>query len=59
MAKETKKRNKKPEPLWTARNGKYIVEGYDFQLHKISDPPAVDADPVVIPFKKSQRLTKN
>lgn len=44
------KRDKRPEPLWTARNGEYDVECHDFQTYKISDPPDIDDDPIILPF---------
>lgn len=30
------------------RSGESVVEYYDFQLHKISDPPGVEDDPVIL-----------
>jgi len=36
------------EPLWTAVLGNCHAAGYDFQLYKKSNPPPIDADPVVL-----------
>lgn len=56
MAKTIKgsKRPKKPEPIWTARNGQYCVEAYDFQLLKRTKPPA-DNPEIVYPEKFKRR----
>lgn len=40
----------KPQPLWTALLGSCFAAGYDFQLYKISNPPEIDADPIILEF---------
>lgn len=49
-----KKHRKKPDPIWTARNGQYCVEAYDFQLHKKTKPPAENPE-IVYPEKFKRR----
>lgn len=45
------KRNK-PTPYKWHCNEHGVVEYYDFQLWKRSDPPPIDADPVILKIKK-------
>lgn len=46
------KKRKKPEPLWRALLGHCVAAGYDFQLHKKSNPPGEDDEPVTIEFPR-------
>ncbi len=38
----------KIEALWSALLGSCIAAGYDFQKYKRSNPPDIDADPVIV-----------
>lgn len=49
------KRPRKIDPLWTALLGTCIAAGYDFQKYKISDPPDINADPVILDISDRKR----
>lgn len=49
MPRERKTRPK-PQPYRWLCNGSGVVEFYDFQFWKVSDPPGIDDDPVIVDF---------
>lgn len=44
----------KPKPFKWLITGHGVVECYDFQFWKKSDPPAIDADPVTLEFPQQK-----
>lgn len=49
------KRRGKIEAIWTAILDGCVAAGYDFQKYKISDPPDIDADPVIVKIADRKR----
>lgn len=47
---EAPEKRSKPKPFRWCFNGSGVVEFYDFQLWKRSDPPEYDAEPVLLKF---------
>lgn len=49
------KRRGKIEAIWRAILGSCVAAGYDFQKYKISDPPDIDAEPVIVNIADKKR----
>lgn len=54
MDRDDKTPRKRPEPLLKLFSGLSVVELYDFTQLTRSNPPALDDDPILLPFPDRQ-----